>query len=82
MDPATTWKMIATKLKQGNVQTESYGLHALRHSCATKLLRDGSSLKDVAEFLGHSSMSSVSIYAKFDLKTLTQVAAFSLAGVL
>ncbi len=81
MDPSVTWHMIAKRMRYLGIPSESYGLHSLRHSCATKLLRDQFPLKGVAEFLGHADMSSVSIYAKFDLKTLGQVAAFSLAGL-
>jgi site-specific recombinase XerD len=58
------------------------GLHSLRHSCAMQLLHEGSSLKDIADFLGHSDMSSVNLYAKFDLKMLRAVAQFSLAGLI
>jgi integrase/recombinase XerD len=52
-----------------------------RHACATRLLSKGSSLRDIADFLGHRDMKSVSIYAKFDMRSLRQVATFSLAGV-
>lgn len=81
MDPTVTWRMIAERMRTLGITSENYGLHSLRHSCATKLLRDQFSLKDVAEFLGHANMSSVSIYAKFDLRTLRQVATFSLASL-
>jgi site-specific recombinase XerD len=80
--PTVTWSMVAKKLRVLGIPSEGCGLHCLRHSCATKLLREGSSLKDIADFLGHTDMSSVSIYAKFDLKTLKELAAFSLASLL
>jgi site-specific recombinase XerD len=81
MNPCSTWKMVAKRLKALGIESESFGVHGLRHSCATRLLREGSSLKDIAEFLGHNDLTSVSIYAKYDSRTLQQVAAFSLAGV-
>jgi len=37
-------------------------LHGLRHSAATKLLEDGHSVREVAEFLGHKSLNIVQIY--------------------
>jgi len=56
--------------------------HALRRACATQLLRTGSSLKEIADFLGHSDLRSVSNYAKFDSISLAKVARFSLRGIL
>ena len=58
------------------------GLHALRHACATELLRKGTSLRGIADFLGHRSIRSVSVYAHCDLRALREVADFSLSGVL
>ena len=75
------WTIVARRMKRLAIASENYGAHALRHSCATQLLRKGSSLGDIADFLGHRDMNSVSIYAKYDLRSLKQVAAFSLAGV-
>jgi site-specific recombinase XerD len=68
-------------MKSLAIQSQNYGAHALRHACATELLKRGSTLKDIADFLGHNGMDSVSIYAKHDMKTLGQVASFSLAGL-
>ena len=82
LEPTVTYDMVSTRLQRLNIQSECLGLHSLRHSCATKLLREGSSLKDIAEFLGHSDMSSVSLYAKFDIKMLENVGEFSLAGLI
>ncbi len=58
------------------------GPHSLRHACATRLLRKGSSLQEIADFLGHRDTSSVGIYAKCDLRLMKQVAALGLAGVI
>jgi integrase/recombinase XerD len=58
------------------------GLHALRHACATELLRRGTSLRGIADFLGHRSIHSVSVYARCDILALRKVANFSLKGVL
>jgi alpha,alpha-trehalase len=49
-------------MKKLGIESESIGLHSLRHACATQLLRRGSSLRDIADFLGHRDMKSVSIY--------------------
>jgi integrase len=49
--------------------------------CATELLRKGSSLGEIADFLGHSNLESVSIYAKHDIRSLRKIADFRLVGV-
>ena len=73
--------IVSGALKSLGVVSSHYGAHALRHSCATYLLRKGSGLQDIADFLGHRDLRSVSIYAKCDLRSLRQVANFSLGGV-
>jgi integrase/recombinase XerD len=77
----TIWGIVAGRLKLYEIDSEHYGGHSLRHACATELLRKGSSLREIADFLGHRTLKSVSIYAKYDVRSLRQVAAFSLAGV-
>jgi len=74
--------LVAKRMIHLGIKSEKMGTHALRHACATELLKKGSSLKDIADFLGHRSLGSVSIYAKHDPRSLRAVAAFSLAGVL
>jgi site-specific recombinase XerD len=74
--------IIGTRMKKLGIVAENFGPHILRHACATQLLRIGSSLKDIADFLGHSDLRSVSNYVKFDANSLKRVAEFSLYGVL
>jgi site-specific recombinase XerD len=50
------------------------GAHTLRHTAATRLLRAGASLKEVADVLGHRSLDTTTIYAKVDLPRLAAVA--------
>lgn len=49
------------------------GLHSLRHSLATRLLRDGISLVTISGIMGHASLESTRIYAKADLEGLRGV---------
>lgn len=81
VNTTTLWSIIGPRLKRLGISSEHFGAHSLRHSCATQLLRKGSSLKDIADFLGHRDMKSVSIYAKYDSQSLRDVATFSLSGV-
>jgi integrase/recombinase XerD len=50
------------------------GTHVLRHSAASRLLRGGASLKDIADLLRHRSVNTTTIYVKVDLPRLTAVA--------
>lgn len=44
------------------LQEKIIGLHTLRHSIATHLLKAGMSVEKIAKFLGHSSLESTQIY--------------------
>jgi len=50
------------------------GPHVLRRTAATRLLRAGASMKEVADFLRHRSLDTSAIYAKVDVPALTEVA--------
>lgn len=58
------------------------GPHALRHACATRLVSQGSSLKEIGDHLGHRSAFATRTYAKVDVTNLRVVADVSLRGVL
>ena len=48
--------------------------HILRHSVASRLLRDGTPMKHIADILRHRSLDTSKIYAKIDLGRLAAVA--------
>ena len=50
------------------------GTHVLRHTAATRILRNGGSMKEVADVLRHRSLDTSAIYAKVDLPMLADVA--------
>ncbi len=50
------------------------GVHILRHSVASRLLRTGAPMKDIADILRHRSLDTSAIYAKVDLTKLAAVA--------
>jgi site-specific recombinase XerD len=58
-----------------------FGPHSLRHACATHLLDEGFSLKEIGDQLGHRSPRSTQIYAKVERKKLVQVAAVELSSL-
>ncbi|WP_354266459.1 tyrosine-type recombinase/integrase [Bradyrhizobium sp. I1.7.5] len=57
------------------------GGHALRHACASRLLAEGLSIKEIGDHLGHRSAASTSIYAK-NMQALREVGAFDVGGLL
>jgi site-specific recombinase XerD len=48
--------------------TELCHAHTLKHSCATHLLNRGESIEDVQDHLGHRSIASTLVYAKYSAK--------------
>lgn len=70
--------VVAPRLKALNLHIPHVGPHALRHACATRLMAEGLTLKEIGDHLGHHSLSSTRIYAKVDLAGLREVAAFDL----
>lgn len=50
-------------------------LHDLRHSCASYMLKMGCSMKEVADWLGHSDIkTAMNVYAHLDMETKQNVA--------
>ncbi len=74
--------MVQRRLRALGLTLPRYGPHALRHACATHLLAQGLSLKEIGDHLGHRCPEATSIYAKVDLAALRPVADFSLEDLL
>jgi integrase/recombinase XerD len=79
--PGPMWQIVGLRMRKLGIQLEHVGPHSLRHGCATRLLQKGASLQEIADFLGHRNIKSIGIYARYDIRSLRKVAAFSLAGV-
>jgi integrase/recombinase XerD len=75
------WGIVGVRLRRLGVSIPHYGPHALRHSCASHLLAQGMSLKEIGDHLGHQKPDTTRIYAKVDLVGLRQVADFDLGGL-
>lgn len=75
------YNVVNRRLRALGVQAAHLGPHALRHACASKLLADGLTLKEIGDHLGHRSAASTSIYAKVDLAGLRQVGEFDLGDL-
>src|ERR1035441_2328764 len=73
--------MVRNRLHRLGLVLPCYGPHALRHSCATHLLAEGVSLKEIADHLGHVSLAAPQMYAKVDLPARREVGALPLTGL-
>jgi integrase/recombinase XerD len=82
LSKAGLWHIVGRRLRPLSANLKHHGPHSLRHACATHLLAQGLSLKEVGDHLGHRSPSATRTYAKVDIVGLRQVAEFELGGLL
>jgi site-specific recombinase XerD len=75
------WQIVNHRLRPLNLSLKHRGPHALRHACASHLLAEGLSLKEIGDHLGHRTSRATAHYAKVDLVGLRQVADFNLGGL-
>ncbi len=83
--PLTTsaiYQLVSRRMKPLQLKIKHYGPHALRHGCATHLINEGISLKEISDHLGHQNLETTRIYTKVDLTSLRKVAEFKLDGLL
>jgi integrase/recombinase XerD len=73
--------MVQKRMRRLGVVSVCYGPHALRHSCATHLLAEGVSLKEIADHLGHVSLAATQMYAKVDMIALREVGTLDLSSL-
>jgi integrase/recombinase XerD len=75
------YNLVSKRLRPLNIQVRHHGPHCLRHACASHLLAEGVSLKEIGDHLGHRSTAATRVYAKVDLAGLREVADFDLRGL-
>lgn len=76
------WKAVNDRLRPLKLSIRHQGPHSLRHACATHLLSQGLSMKEIGDHLGHRSAESTCTYAKVDFAGLREVVEFDLGGLL
>lgn len=75
------YNIVHRRLRALDIKAAHFGPHSLRHACATKLLGEGLTLKEIGDHLGHRSTSATSVYAKVDLVALREVGDFDLGDL-
>ncbi len=70
--------LVARRMQRLGILPKHPGPHSLRHACATHLLTQGLSIKEIGDHLGHRDPDSTLTYAKVDLAALRRVADFNL----
>jgi integrase/recombinase XerD len=57
-------------LKRYQIKGKAFGLHTLRHACATHMLQNGASLPLLQKMLGHEKLDTTAIYTQVELRDL------------
>lgn len=70
----TVSSIVRRTLIRAGVDSARTGAHVLRHTLAVELLRNGASLDEIGDVLGHRSPNTTAIYAKVDLMALRSIA--------
>ena len=81
MTPQSYYGMVNHRLHAIGITGGKRGPHALRHACATRMLAQGLTLKEIGDHLGHRSAQSTMIYTKVDLVALREVGDFDLGDL-
>jgi integrase/recombinase XerD len=65
---------VVRALRRAGIEAPLGGAYVLRHTVASRMVRRGTSLKEVGDFLGHRCLDTTTIYAKLDVPALCEVA--------
>lgn len=79
--PGGIYNIVHRRFLAAGIQLAHLGPHALRHACATRLMAEGLTLKEIGDHLGHRSTAATSTYTKVDLASLREVGDFDLGGM-
>jgi integrase len=72
--PAVVRSAVRLAYARAGLDSRLTGTHVLRHTAATRMLRAGVSMKEIADVLRHRSLDASAIYTKVDLPELAAVA--------
>jgi integrase/recombinase XerD len=66
--------MVRHRLLRAGIDAPTHGTHQFRHGLATQMLRQGASLGEIGELLGHQNPQTTKIYTQVDLGALRTLA--------
>lgn len=66
--------IVRHSLKRAEINAPTYGAHQFRHGLATEMLRQGASLGEIGDVLGHRHPQTTKIYTQVDLEALRTLA--------
>jgi site-specific recombinase XerD len=72
--------LVRRAILRAGINTQRKGSHLFRHSLATRMINEGSSLPEIAELLRHQSIETTNLYAKVDFHALRSIALPWLGG--
>lgn len=70
LSPCAVGSIVRHALLRAGIEAPTTGAHQFRHGLATQMLREGASLAQIGELLGHRSPETTKIYTKVDLEAL------------
>jgi site-specific recombinase XerD len=74
LSPCAVGSIVRHALLRAGIEAPTTGAHQFRHGLATEMLREGASLAQIGELLGHTSPETTKIYTKVDLDALRTLA--------
>jgi len=74
LGPCAVGSIVRHALQRAGIDAPTTGAHQFRHGLATEMLRQGASLAEIGELLGHRSPETTKIYTKVDLDALRTLA--------
>jgi site-specific recombinase XerD len=72
--PSAVSGIVYWAIHRAGIRTPSRGCHLLRHSAATRWLRDGLSMENIGVLLRHWHLETTGLYAKVDVRGLRKIA--------
>ncbi|MES9950907.1 MAG: site-specific integrase [Candidatus Thiodiazotropha sp.] len=72
--PSAVSCIVRHSLERAGIDAPTFGAHQFRHGLATEMLRQGASLGEIGEILGHRHPQTTKIYIRVDLDALRTLA--------
>ena len=74
LGPNGVGSLIRHSLERAGIDAPTRGAHQFRHGLSTEMMRQGASLSEIGDVLGHRHPDTTRIYAKVNLEALRTLA--------